>query len=195
MPTPVPLEFRTGRLVLRCWEMSDAKRLLPVLEANVDHLGTWIPAHVAEPAPLGELERRLAGFAADFVAARNWRYVMFTAGGGELVGEGSMFPRSATGRVELASADRVEIGYWLSRDATGKGYATEAARAMLDLATDLPGIRQVEIRCDPQNVPSAAVPRRLGFRLVSVDCPGDAASSEESGTMLWIYVSSEEPRT
>lgn len=195
MPMPIPVEFRTERLVLRRWEMADAKRLLPVLETNVDHLGTWIPAHVAAPAPLGDLERRLAGFAADFAAGRNWRFAMFTADGRELVGEASLFPRSAKGRVEFASADRVEIGYWLSSAATGRGYASEAARAMLDLATALPGIRQAEIRCDARNAPSAAIPRRLGLRLVSGDCSGNGESSEERGMMLWVYEVPEQPPT
>lgn len=184
----VPTELRTERLYLRSWQSADAQRLLPVLQANVGHLGGWIPEHVAAPAPLGDLERRLAGFAADFIAGRNWRFAMFAADGGALVGEVSMFPRSAAGRVEFAAADRLEIGYWLSRDATGKGYATEAARAMLDLARALPGIRQVEIHCDPRNAPSAAVPRRLEFRLISGGDPGDAGSSEESRMMLWAKV-------
>ena len=47
----VPAEIHTGRLFLRSWQPADAARLLPILEANVDHLGSWIPAHVAAPAP------------------------------------------------------------------------------------------------------------------------------------------------
>jgi RimJ/RimL family protein N-acetyltransferase len=180
---PIPVELRTGRLYLRSWRKSDAARLLPVLEDNVDHLGGWIPAHVAAPAPLEELERRLAGFAGDFQASRYWRFGMFSADGNELLGEVDLFPRSAEGRVDFPSADRLEIGYWLRRDATGKGYASEASRALLDVAVALPGIRRVEIHCDPRNAPSAAVPRRLGFR---PEPPDAERSPAEGAMMLWV---------
>jgi RimJ/RimL family protein N-acetyltransferase len=187
IPLPVPAELRTERLYLRPWQTTDAARLLPILEANVDHLSSWIPAHVATPAPLPDLELRLARFVDDFLGGRNWRYAIFTPDESGLLGEVSLFPRSAEGRVHFAAADRLEIGYWLRRDVTGKGYATEAARAMLALSLAQSGIRQVEIHCDPRNVSSAAIPQRLDFRLASAGAGADAAASHEPPTMLWVY--------
>ncbi len=169
-----PAEIYTDRLFLRSWRAADAARLLPILVANVDHLGSWIPAHVAAPAPIEDLELRLAGFAADFEARRSWRYAILSPDGQEVFGEVDLFPRSAEGRVGIRAADRVEIGYWLRRDVTGKGLATEAARAMLDVSRNLPGIGLVEIHCNPRNTASAAVPRRLGFHLVTDSGPGVA---------------------
>lgn len=180
---PVPTELRTERLRYRPWRADDAAALRPVLEANFAHLSRWIPAHVAQPAPLPELERRLERFADDFRAARNFRYAVEPAAGGMLLGEISMFPRSAEGRVALELADRVEIGYWLRSDMTGRGYATEAARAMLELAMTLPGIGSVEIHCDPRNAASAAIPRRLGFELLPA--AAEPAPDEEPPLMLW----------
>ncbi|MGH8195965.1 MAG: GNAT family N-acetyltransferase [Woeseiaceae bacterium] len=185
--TPVPADLRTDRLYLRSWRTTDAALLLPALEANVDHLSNWIPAHVATPAPLPDLELRLAKFAEDFLAGRYWRYAIFPRDESDLLGEVSLFPRSAEGRVEFAAADRLEIGYWLRSDVTGKGYATESARAMLQLSLALPGIRQVEIHCDPRNVSSAAVPQRLGFRLASADAEPASIPSHEPATMLWVF--------
>jgi len=185
--TPVPCDLRSERLYFRPWQKADAVLLLPVLEANVDHLGEWIPAHVSAPAPLDELELRLAGFADDFQAGRNWRFGIFSADRSAVLGEVSLFPRSAEGRVDFASADRLEIGYWLRRDVTGRGYATEATRAVLGFAIAMPRISTIEIHCDPGNTASAAVPRRLGFRLVrSGSEPGSTLSQGEAG-MLWAY--------
>jgi hypothetical protein len=66
---PVPVEIRTSRFVLRPWRAEDAPELLPVLEANWTHLGPWIPARVASPAPLPLLAARLAAFGNDFATA------------------------------------------------------------------------------------------------------------------------------
>lgn len=161
----VPASLCTARLRLRPWAAEDAPALLPLLEANQAHLGPWIPAHVSAPVPLPALAARLAGFADDFAAGRAFRYALLAPDGMRLLGEADLFPRSATGRVPLSDADRVEIGYWLDAAATGQGLATEAARALLDVAAMLPGVTRGEIRCDAANAPSAAVPRRLGFTL------------------------------
>lgn len=166
---PVPTMLRTARLVMRPWDASDAPALLPVLESNVSHLRRWIPAHVATPAPLPELAERLAGFGADFLASRAWRYALFTADATSLLGEADLFPRAAHGRVPFDAADHVELGYWLDASMTGRGLATEATEALLAVAEKLPGMTRAEIRCDPRNEPSAAIPRRLGFVLASTD--------------------------
>ncbi|HLT91843.1 MAG TPA: GNAT family N-acetyltransferase [Woeseiaceae bacterium] len=179
----LPSVLDTERLILRAWCTADAPRLLPLLEANVEHLSAWIPAHVANPAPLHELALRLAGFAESFAAGTSWRWSIRPRESGALAGEVSLFPRSYSGRVPFAVADRVEIGYWLDRAATGRGYATEAARALLELSLGLPGIEQVEIRCDPRNVASAAVPRRLGFRVVD----DGSADGSDPPVMTWSY--------
>jgi RimJ/RimL family protein N-acetyltransferase len=163
----VPLVLRTDRLLLRPWRATDAAVLLPLLRANEAHLAPWIPPGVAAPVPEEELAERLSGFAADFAAARAWRYAIFSRDESRSLGEVDLFPRDAAGRVAFPSADRLEIGYWLDAAATGRGLATEAARAMLGVATGLSGMTRVEIRCNARNAPSAALPRRLGFTLAS----------------------------
>jgi RimJ/RimL family protein N-acetyltransferase len=185
---PVPIELRTERLLLRPWRPDDAAALLPVLTANHARLAPWIPARVADPAPLPALADRLAGFAADFLAAREWRYGLFTPDERRPLGEVGLYPRSAAGRVPYAEADRVEIGYWLREDATGQGLATEAARAALAVAATLPALAHVEIRCDARNAASAAVPRRLGFVLAaSVPQPGVAPADPPGELQVWTY--------
>lgn len=169
MTSPIPRTLRTARMLLRPWDPADAPMLEPVLVANVAHLTPWIPAHVATPLPVSALAERLRGFADDFAADRAYRYALLTPDERHVLGEADLFPRSATGRVSLPDADRLEIGYWLDAGATGKGLATEAARALLAVARTVPAIGHVEIRCDARNEPSAAVPQRLGFALASVE--------------------------
>ena len=54
------------------------------------------------------------------------------------------------------------MGYWLTPTTWGRGYATEAGRAALDIVTTL-GISRVEAGHYVDNPASGAVLRRLGF--------------------------------
>jgi ribosomal-protein-serine acetyltransferase len=181
----IPTELHTARLTLRPWRADDAIALLPVLEANQAHLGPWIPARVSNPAPVPLLAERLDGFAADFVASREWRFAMIVSATGEILGEVGLFPRNATGRVPFADADRVEVGYWLRMDRTGAGFVTEAARAVLSAASAVPQFTSAEIRCDRRNAPSGAVAERLGFRLVASGEPTTADPAPDGDIQVW----------
>src|SRR3954468_1827067 len=163
---PFPAELQTPRLLLRPWRADDAAELLPILEANRDHIGPWIPARVAQPAPVPQLAQRLEQFGELFRADREWRFAMVSTEDGRLLGEVGLFPRNATGRVPFPDADRAELGYWLRSDATGRGLVAEAAQALLDAGFAIREFSHVEIRCDPRNAPSVAVARRLGFELM-----------------------------
>lgn len=59
---------------------------------------------------------------------------------------------------------QVEIGYDLAVAARGKGYATEALRALGDWALAQEGVRLVTARVDPGNTASRHVLERGGFR-------------------------------
>lgn len=163
----VPTELRTERLTMRPWRAEDASALHPILVANWKHLGPWIPARVATPVPVPELELRLAGFGDDFASGREFRYGLFAPDGHDVLGEAGLYPRSATRRVPLSGASCIELGYWLRADLTGQGLVTEASRALVALAATLPHLTHMEIRCDARNAPSAAIPKRLGFTLAT----------------------------
>jgi len=58
-----------------------------------------------------------------------------------------------------------EVGFAFNPDHHGRGYAAEAATAMLGLAFGVLGLHRVVGRCDPRNLASARVLERLGMRL------------------------------
>ncbi|MEV0245622.1 GNAT family N-acetyltransferase [Nocardia sp. NPDC050712] len=76
---------------------------------------------------------------------------------GALIGDAILFWHS-----KLHGAG--EIGYVLHPDASGHGYATEAAHAMLRLGFEELGLHRIVARLDERNTASAAVARRLGMR-------------------------------
>jgi RimJ/RimL family protein N-acetyltransferase len=57
-----------------------------------------------------------------------------------------------------------EIGYVFHPDVAGRGYATEAAAAVLGLAFDGLRLNRVVARLDARNEPSARLAARLGMR-------------------------------
>jgi RimJ/RimL family protein N-acetyltransferase len=78
-------------------------------------------------------------------------------------------PRSGgglVGTVSLVVGDhrQGELGFLLHPEFQGRGYATEAARAMLGLAFGQYGLHRVCGRLEPRNVGSARVLEKLGMR-------------------------------
>jgi RimJ/RimL family protein N-acetyltransferase len=51
----------------------------------------------------------------------------------------------------------------MHKDYLNQGLATEASAALTKVAFEIDRVQRVEIHCDPGNVRSAAVPRKLGF--------------------------------
>lgn len=186
-------ELRTERLLMRPWRAEDAEALHPILVANWDHLGPWIPARVATPVPVPELAQRLARFGDDFSSGREFRYALLAPDGLDVLGEAGLYPRSATGRAPLSNATCIELGYWLRADLTGRGLVTEASRALIAVAESLPRLTHIEIRCDARNEPSAAIPKRLGFALTSTLIE-PAAQPDEQSVRLQIWTSPLPPR-
>ncbi|PJJ70538.1 RimJ/RimL family protein N-acetyltransferase [Diaminobutyricimonas aerilata] len=67
-------------------------------------------------------------------------------------------------RITSAALSGGEIGWVLHPDAHGKGYANEAARAVLELAFDRVALHRVVAELDPRNAASVALCARLGMR-------------------------------
>ncbi|GAA2752300.1 GNAT family N-acetyltransferase [Amnibacterium kyonggiense] len=80
---------------------------------------------------------------------------------GELIGDVVLFWHSAEHRSG-------EIGYIIGPDHQGRGYATEAARALLALGFDGLGLHRITGRIDARNPASARVLTRAGMRQESV---------------------------
>lgn len=55
------------------------------------------------------------------------------------------------------------IGYWLAEEHQGKGIMTCCCQKVMEIGFLEYGLNRLEIRCDPENVKSRAIPERLGF--------------------------------
>lgn len=158
-PVKPPERIQTARLVLRPWRATDAPVLRAAIDGNLQRLQAWMPWAMQEPSSLHVIEQRIDKFDRGFRSGIEWLYAIFSYDESALYGGAGLHPRIGKGGVE--------IGYWLQQAWTGKGFATEAVKALTEVGFTLPDIERVQIRCDPRNTESAAVARRAGFRHVT----------------------------
>ena len=152
---PPPYRLETERLVIRCWEPRDAPLLKDALDSSLDHLRPWMPWAADEPQTLDEKVDLLRRFRGSFDLGDDFVYGIFSLVEREVVGGTGLHTRVGDGALE--------IGYWIRASQVGRGYAGEAAAALTRAAVRVCRVDRVEIRIDPANEKSLAVPRRLGF--------------------------------
>jgi RimJ/RimL family protein N-acetyltransferase len=80
----------------------------------------------------------------------------------------------------------VEIGLGIAEAERGKGYASEALRAMWDWAAQLPEVKYLRYTVSPENLPSVAIINKLGVPLIGEQI------DEEDGLELIYEISVED---
>jgi RimJ/RimL family protein N-acetyltransferase len=197
-----PERVTAGPLVLRRMEMGDAETIAAVVGESLDHLRPWMPWATKDAADRRTQLARINEADELWESGTDYIYAIFASGDGtpgrggsapeDGAGGGSAGNKDGTlvGTIGLhhrAAEDIIEIGYWIAAGQTRRGYGTAAARVATSLAVALPGIRQVEIQCDEANVASAAIPRKLGYRLDRTEPHEPEAPGERGRRMIWIW--------
>jgi RimJ/RimL family protein N-acetyltransferase len=181
----LPDRLVAGPLVLRRMQPADAGNIASVVGESLDHLRPWMPWATKDAADRRAQLARITEANELWEAGTDYIYVIFAVSG-----EGSNRDGALVGTIGLhrrGGEDVAEIGYWIATTHTRRGYATAAARAVTSAAVALPGIRQVQIHCDEANVASAAVPRKLGYRLDRIEAHEPEAPGERGRRMIWVW--------
>ena len=147
--------IETERLVVRCYNPSDAQMLADSVAENVEHLKPWMPWAHYEPEPFEAKVERLKRFRDEFDLGQDYIYGIFDKKETRLIG--------GTGLHTRVGAEQLEIGYWMHKDFINQGLVTESTAALVKVAFEVIHIHRLEIHCDPGNHASAAIPRKLGF--------------------------------
>ena len=151
-----PYRIVTERLVLRTWEPRDAPLLKEAVDSSIDHLLPWMPWAAHEPQSLQEKVALLRQFRGKFYLGQDFTYGIFTLDEEQAVG--------GTGLHTRIGDDAFEIGYWIRASRAGEGLGTESTAALTRVAFELTDVDRIEIRCEPENERSRAIPRKLGYR-------------------------------
>ncbi|MEV7610790.1 GNAT family protein [Microbacterium sp. NPDC089320] len=152
--------LRTERLLIR-----------PMTEVDVDAMWKWRRLPEVNrwlglaPATIEEFRERYR----DPARLGSMHIVELVAESGEATPVGDIMIRLGDGWAQLEVADQAkgveaELGWVLDPAHTGRGYATEAIRAVIDVCFGPWGLRRVHAGCFADNEPSWRLMERLGMR-------------------------------
>lgn len=141
--------IRTARLTLRQLEPADAPRIQELAGAREVALNTM---HIPHPYPDGAAEEWIASQG----AKRKEGHHHFAIDNGELVG--------GIGLRMQQEFERAEIGYWIGRPFWGRGYATEAAGAIIRYGFEELKLNRIYAGYFSRNEPSSRVMIKNGMK-------------------------------
>lgn len=156
---------------------SDAGQLAHAIGASLDHLRPWLSWATEQAASVPAQRRRCREAETHWDAGCEYSYVLRPGPAGQVIGGFDLW---------RIGPDAVELGYWVHVDFTGRGYATAGARALTQAGLALSGVARVEIHTDEANAISAAIPRRLGYRLDRVDELPPEAPAHSGRQQIWV---------
>lgn len=157
IPTVAPLlPLHTRRLVLRRFQADDDEALL-TFHGDPDAV-RYVPYPPRDRDAVATVLRRKVTSTALSAEGDLLELAVTLADDGTLIGDVLLALRSVEHQT-------LEVGYIFAPAHGGKGYATEAVQALLDLAFDRLGARRVVARVDVHNTASRALLERLGLRL------------------------------
>ncbi|GAA1821565.1 GNAT family protein [Actinomadura chokoriensis] len=148
------MELRTPRLLLREFRTGDHAAVHAFAgDAEVTRYTDWGPNSTVDTTAF------MTEVVQDAAALPRHRFGLAVAEleHGTLIGSVEL-------QVTSTSHRRAEIGYVLHRQWWGRGYAGEAAAALLDFGFEELGLHKITATCDPRNTASARVLAKIGMR-------------------------------
>ena len=146
------MEFTSQRLIFRSYEAKDFGFLYSMLNDSemVKYIGNGNTRNTEEA--LAFLERIQNHY------EQNEEFglkLLIRKEDGIPVGHAGIIPQQIDGDVEL------EIGYWIAKEFWGNGYATEAAKVLLNRGVNELGINRLISLIQPDNKRSIVLPSKM----------------------------------
>jgi len=143
------MNLTDGRVTVRTPTADDAPAVADAVRSSVDTLLPWMPWASDRYSEDDALEW------INLLIDETAKPMLILDESNTMVG--------ATGVNRLDSLNhRANLGYWLTSDASGRGYATAAARLAIRFALEELGLHRLDIMMSVENEPSRRVAERLG---------------------------------
>lgn len=150
-----------------------ADRLFELTDTNREYLGEflpWVPYVQTVDDSRNHILETLDN------RAHNQTYTYGIEVDGEIVGDISLR------NLQPDATDRVEIGYWMTKECAGKGITTLATRALSDFGVNILGLKKITIRAEPDNVGSNKVAEKAGYTFT-----GQVDDEKYKRLNIWIF--------
>lgn len=158
---PLDLPLTTDRLRLRTYVESDAEEQLRIFSRE-DVAQFLLEDPWTTEVARTKVSERIARTGLE-TESRALALVVETADGLEDI-EGSRVIGDIAIWLDNDSDEKAEVGWILDPAASGHGFATEAAIAVLNVAFDHYGLHRVFAQMDARNTTSANLAKRIGMR-------------------------------
>ena len=152
-----PQIIETPRLVLRIPSVSDAPRVNAAVRESFADLHRWMK-WAKEIPTVEETINRAQRANTHPIAGEDFSIWGFLKDTGEFVLGCGLHLRDA-------EVPKFEIGYWCRSSYQGRGFVTEAVRALTRVGFEQMQANRIEIRCDARNERSRRVAERAGYQL------------------------------
>ena len=139
-------------VVLRAFDVRDAPRVQLLAGEREIAEPTGVIPH---PYPEGAAEAWIAVQARERAAAREYTYAVTPIDEPMLVGAISLRP---------IATEHENLGFWIGRPYWGRGYATEAVRAVIDHLFSVTDLDALSAGCRVTNLASRRVIEKCGFQ-------------------------------
>lgn len=149
-----------GQLLLRLLEHSDAAALTAAYRRNREHLAPWEPTRANEFFTTTGQSAVIQAKLNLYELGTEVPWVLTTAKG--IIG---MITLSGIVRGPFLNAN---LGYWVDEAWTGKGIASGAVAAVVDMAGNELGLHRIQAATLVHNAGSQAVLKRSGFERVGM---------------------------
>lgn len=154
----------TARLVLKTETVDHASQVLDFYLRNREHFTPYEPQVSDCFYTLNYQQRILEYELEDMLKGNSFRYYIYLKSNPEyIIGSVNL------SQIVHASFSKASIGYKLDYKMQGFGYASEAAKRLIEIAASELKLHRIEARVLPKNIPSIRLLERLCFQFEGME--------------------------
>ncbi|SRR6266403_816102 len=149
----------TERLVIRCYDLMDVSKYMDAVKHSINEFEPWMLWVKSHPTDIDgniEVVRRFRG---NFDLDSDNKYAIFDK-------DNNFIGNIGVHHWNAGKSKGKEIGYWIDTRYAGKGYATEAVKALCKVLFEIEKFDKIIIKCKLENLSSIRIPEKLEFKVV-----------------------------
>ncbi|MFC6998338.1 GNAT family N-acetyltransferase [Rufibacter roseus] len=172
--------FSTSRLWLRPYDQEMALPFWQLIHTNRDRLQADFPDRTSAVITLRDAEKRIRTLRYQWNTGDMYSFGLWSKETGNYIGD-------ITLRRMTPGKPFGEVGYYLSAEAEGSGFATEALKGLVKFAFQELRMESVKLRCAQDNIKSQKVAERCGFTRSQTLTIAISKNAEKEDRPIYTY--------